>query len=55
MNPKKTKLKCTHCKQVIEGDLRGTFSPCKCGKIAVDQTEHYTRIIGNDGDYKILK
>ena len=55
MAPKKTKHKCTQCKQVSEGDLRGTFIHCRCGKIAVDQTEHYTRIIGNDGDYKILK
>ena len=27
---------------------------CKCEKIAVDGCEYYVRIIGNDGDYKMV-
>jgi hypothetical protein len=35
--------------------LKGSYIPCKCGEIAIDQTEYYTRIIGNKKDWKIVK
>ena len=54
MKQEKTRVKCLKCNQIIEGDLRGTFISCNCGKTAVDQTEYCTRIIGNEKDYKIL-
>ena len=55
MNKKKQKIKCLKCGQVIEGDLKGSYIQCKCGKTAIDQTEHYTRIIGNKKDWKTVK
>ena len=55
MGGKKQKIKCLKCKQIIEGDLKGSYIGCKCGKIAVDQTEQYTRIIGNKKDWKVVK
>jgi len=29
---------------------KGTFIPCSCKKVAIDETKYYTRIIGNDED-----
>ena len=48
-------LRCKHCGTVVHGDLRGTLIYCKCKKIAIDQTEYYTRILGDDGDYEVIK
>ena len=50
----KQKVKCLKCGQIIEGDLKGTFIQCKCGKTAIDQTNQYVRIIGNKKDFKVL-
>ena len=47
-------LLCKHCGDIIHGDFKGTFIQCSCGKIAVDQTDYYCRIIGNEEDYTIL-
>lgn len=49
------KLKCTHCEDIIEGDGKGTFISCKCGKIYVDETKYYWRIGGNKGDFEIIE
>ena len=46
------KIKCKHCGEVIEGDKKGTYITCKCGKIAIDETEHYCRINGNREDFE---
>lgn len=46
------KLRCKKCNDIIEGDKRGTYISCKCGAIAVDETEYYWRIIGNKEDFE---
>ena len=50
-----THLQCTHCNDTINSSYIGEYVSCKCGKIGVDQTEYYTRIIGNKGDYLVVK
>lgn len=50
-----TCLQCTHCYVTIHSGYSGEYVSCKCGKIGVDQTEFYTRIIGNEGDYEIIQ
>lgn len=50
-----TKIRCTHCKEIIEGDFKGTWKTCKCGKIYIDETQYYCRIGGNKGDFGIIK
>lgn len=40
------KLKCKNCNTIIEGDKKGTYITCKCGKIAIDETLYYYRVIG---------
>lgn len=49
------KIKCKHCGEVIEGDKKGTYITCKCGKIAIDETEYYWRINGNREDFEEVK
>jgi len=49
------KIRCKHCGDVIEGDKRGTYIQCKCGKCAVDETEYYWRIIANREDFEEVK
>lgn len=44
------KLRCNKCNDVIEGDKKGTYIECKCGAIAIDETEYYYRVIGNPED-----
>lgn len=41
-----TKYKTTCCQDVIYSQYSGQFVRCKCGKVAVDQTPHYQRVIG---------
>ncbi len=48
-------LQCTHCDDMIHSSYSGEYVSCKCGKIGVDQTEYYTRMIGNEGDYLVVK
>lgn len=48
-------LQCTHCSVIIHSSYSGEYVSCKCGVIGVDQTEFYTRIIGNEGDYLVVK
>lgn len=49
------KIRCTKCNDIIEGDKKGTYIQCKCGAIAIDETEYYWRIIGNYGDFEEIK
>lgn len=49
------KIKCKHCNTIIEGDKKGTYITCKCGKIAIDETKYYCRKIGNFEDYEDIK
>lgn len=49
------KIKCKHCKEIIEGDGKGTYIQCKCGKCAIDETKYYWRIIGNIEDFEEIK
>jgi len=48
--PDKYYTKC--CKSILFSSRPGEFVRCKCGKVAVDQTKHYTRVIG---DYNMLE
>ena len=48
-------LQCTNCDVIIHSSYSGEYVSCKCGKIGVDQTGYYTRIIGNEGDYLVVK
>lgn len=50
-----TKVKCKKCGEIIIGDGKGTYITCKCKTIAIDETKHYCRIIGNLEDFKILE
>ena len=50
-----TYLQCTHCDDIIHSSYSGEYVSCKCAKIGIDQTEFYTRIIGNEGDYLVVK
>ena len=47
-------LQCTNCDVIIHSSYSGEYVSCKCGKIGVDQTGYYTRIIGNEGDYLVV-
>lgn len=49
------KIRCRICGDVIEGDKKGTFINCKCGRIAIDETEYYVRIIGDMADMSIIE
>ena len=59
-NCDKVKIQCLHCQQILQPDCVGTFIRCRCGKCAVDgkfdkQGEGYVRLIGNTGDYRVIK
>jgi hypothetical protein len=41
------KYKCLDCKGIMQSKYEGEYSQCLCGNSAVDQTEYYTRVIGN--------
>lgn len=49
------KIRCRICDDVIEGDKKGTFINCKCGRIAIDETEYYVKIIGDMADMSIIE
>jgi len=46
--------KCMHCGDEIFWNTHKKLTWCKCEKTAVDGCEYYVRIIGNDGDYKMV-
>lgn len=43
---------CNKCGDTIKSSYPGEFVSCKCGAISVDQTEHYSRYIGDPQDFK---
>ena len=47
-------LYCNKCYDTVHSKWSGDYVSCKCGAIGVDQTHHYTRIIGNEGDYLVV-
>lgn len=49
------KIKCNNCGDILEGDKKGTYIQCSCGKCAIDETPYYYRIIGNLGDFEVLE
>ena len=49
------KIKCNYCGDILEGDKRGTYISCSCGKCAIDETPYYFRLIGDFGDYEVLE
>jgi len=44
------KYRCLKCFTVIMSTYPGQYVSCKCGAIAVDQTEYYVRLIGDMRD-----
>jgi len=46
-----TEVECRKCGDRIKSSYPGEFVTCKCGAIAVDQTEYYTRYIGEYEDF----
>ena len=48
-------LQCNHCNDTINSSYSGDCVFCTCGKIGIDQTEFYTRMIGNKEDYLVVK
>ena len=46
-------VECAHCHDRIYSKFAGQMRWCKCGKIAVDQTPYYTRMIGNKEDFYV--
>jgi hypothetical protein len=38
--------RCKSCKTKIPANTSGVFRVCKCGKMAVDGNDYYTRLIG---------
>lgn len=49
------KIRCKLCDTIIEGDKRGTFITCKCGKCYIDETPWYVRVGGNIEDLEEIK
>lgn len=47
MNENPTKVKCVNCSDVIFSKYSGEFVRCTCGKLAVDETGYYVRILGD--------
>lgn len=45
------KVECKKCGDTIWSRYQGEFRQCKCGAIAIDQTQHYTRYIGEKDDF----
>lgn len=41
------KYKCKKCGDIVQSKYSGHYCACKCGAIAVDQTEYYGRFIGD--------
>ena len=51
LKPWQKKIKCAKCGDVIYSKYDGQMVSCSCGAIAVDQTPHYSRYIGNMPDF----
>ena len=56
MNKEKSqKVKCKLCKTILTDEIH-SFQTCKCGKVSfdTDNSQFYTRIVGNQEDYEII-
>jgi hypothetical protein len=40
---KVNKIKCTHCKEIIESKFTHDFQTCSCGKVSVDGGKDYLK------------
>lgn len=49
------KIRCNKCNTIIQGDKKGTYIQCKCGKCAIDETPYYLRIIANEENFEEIK
>ena len=49
------KIQCKYCGDILEGDGKGTYIQCSCGKCAIDETPYYYRIIANFEDYETIE
>jgi len=52
---KPSKYKCLLCGDVIYSHTEGEYVRCTCGACAIDQTQYYTRLIGNIHDMELVK
>ena len=50
-----TKIRCTLCNDIIEGDGYGHLITCKCGACFIDETPYYYRAGGNPENMRIVK
>jgi len=48
-------LYCKICGDTVHSKWSGDYVSCKCGRISIDQTHEYTRIIGEKCDYEIIQ
>lgn len=48
-------VECQVCGSCISVNTHGVYTPCACGKIAVDGTDYYVRVIGDFPYWKIYK
>ncbi len=44
-------IECALCHDIIWSKYPGQFVTCKCGAISVDQTEYYSRWIGDKQNF----
>ena len=52
---KEIHYRCKKCGDEIYWNTHKSMTYCKCGALGVDGCEFYVRLIGNEGDYKIIK
>lgn len=50
-----TTIKCKKCGDVIDGELKGRLIWCSCESCAIDETEYYSRIIGDAENYEVVE
>lgn len=51
---KGSRYRATCCDSEIQSQYSGHFVRCTCGKVAVDETPYYGRIIGNSDNLELL-
>ena len=47
-------VECVKCGSCININTNNVYIECACGAIAVDGNDYYCRIIGKDGDYRLV-
>ncbi len=50
----KNRIRCKHCKDIIESKSVHDFKFCSCGKVAVDGGYEYLRRCGHPNDWEEL-